>query len=435
MNKMKRLILATTYFVGIAGLASAQTSSGPLSGISKTLNNVGFYPNATFVQLGIASPDQGQETGASEFVSILDMGADLDLGKMIGLKGTSVHFQEMVIPKITNLNYGNQVGDVIGGNPGPYIPWAAHLQRFTLEQKFLNDKAFIEGGRSNAGDYFALATCDQQFACISSTTMIQKNAGFAPPPYANWSARAGYNFTPALRVQGGFWKYDPAFPFSNGWESYHYGVPSGNVYLADISYRTDPHKALYPSAYEAMFYRNTLSQSDPLTGQVTNGNSGIFLSAKQTFWRKNQNPLSTSLSAFVADVTEFNGKTGDGLRDNLDAGLTVQGMFPSRPFDSYGLKFTWVRLTSDEQAYLQKAQLSSTGSPYTVGPNEYGFGTDATFVLTPSLIFQPYATYILNSNAWASPTSTHRPHDGFNVGFTFVALIGQMAGLGHYNYP
>lgn len=433
---MKKLLLTTMCFTGIASLAFAQTPSGPLSGVSKTLNDAGFYPNLTFVQIGTASPNQGQQTGESEFVSILNMGADFDLGPLTGLKGTSIHFQEMIVPEDSNLYFGNKVGDVIAGNPGPFIPWVAHLQRFTLEQKFFNGKVFAEGGRSNAGDYFALPVCGQQYACLSSTTMIQQNAGFAPPPYANWSARAGYNFTNALRVQGAFYKYDPAFPFSNGWQSYHYGVPSSNVYLADVSYRTDPHTSLYPKAYEAMFYRNTEPQFDPLTKNRTDGNSGLFMSANQTFWRKAPSPLATSLSAFVANVTEFNGQTSNGLRDTLDAGVSVNGLFASRPFDSYGLKFTWVRLTNDEQAFLKNSQLAATGSAYTVGQNEYGFGTQGTFVLTPSLILQPYATYILNSNAWGNAQSTHRPHDGFNLGFTFVALIGQMAGLGQYNnYP
>lgn len=431
---MGKIILVTTCFVSISGAAMAQTSGGTLSNLPQEINDLGFYPNATFVQMGISSPDQGQEKGRSEFVSLLDLGADLDLNQMFGLKGSSIHFQEIIVPKITNLKYGGEVGDVIGGNPGPYIPWAAHLQRFTLEQKFFDNKAFIEGGRSNAGDYFALANCDQQFACISSTTMIQQNAGFAPTPYSNWSARAGYYFTPALRVQGGFFKYDPAFPFSNGWQAYHNGVPAGNVYLADVSYRTDPHKSLYPSAYEAMFYRNTLTQHDPLTGAASDGDEGIFTSAKQTFWRASNKPLATSLSVFAANVMEFNDKTSNGMKETLDAGLTVNGLLASRPFDSYGVKFTWVRLTSDEQTYLQKAQLEATGSPYTVGPNEYGFTIDGTFVLTRNLIFQPYATYILNSNAWNSPTSTHRPHDGFNVGFTFVALIGPMLGFKNYDY-
>lgn len=431
---MKKILISTTFFVSLGGFALAQSSSGALSNVPVTLNDAGFYPNATFVQFGMSSPDQGQEKGRSLFVSLLDMGADLDLDKMFGLKGTSIHFQEMVIPKITNLNYGRQNGDLIGGNPGPYIPWAAHLQRFTLMQKFLDGKAFIEGGRSNAGDYFALPACDQQFACITSTTMIQQNAGFAPPPYANWSARAGYNITPALRVQGGFFKYDPAFPFSNGWQAYHNGVPAGNVYLADVSYRTDPHKSLYPSAYEAMFYRNTLTQIDPLTHQKSDGNEGVFMSAKQTFWRKNNNPLSTSLSAFVANVTEFNNKTENGLKDTLDTGLTVNGLFASRPFDSYGVKFTWVQLTSHEQTYLENEQRAVTGSPYGVGPNEYGFGVDGNFILTRNIIFQPYATYILHSNAWGNPYATHKPHDGFNLGFTFVALIGPMLGFQNYNY-
>jgi len=432
---MKKLLLATSCFAGLAAAAFAQPVTGPLASIGQAANSVGLYPNLVFVQLATANPDMGQQTGNSEFVSIINMGADADLQKMLGLNGSSIHFQEFLVPEDSDLAYGGQAGDVIAGNPGPFIPWIAHLQRFTLEQTFLNGSLFVEGGKSNAGDYFAQAACDQPFGCLSTTTMIQQNAGFAPPPYANWSARGGYHFSPALTAQIGTWNYDVAFPFSNGWTPSHLGAPSGHVYLADLSYKTDPHAALYPSAYEAMFYRNTLTQHDPLTGKATDGDEGIYLSGKQTFWRASPSPLSTSLSAFATDVTELNANTGNGLKNTVDAGLSVQGLFPSRPFDTYGVKATWVQLTSDEQKFLQNTQTAINGS-YAPGAGEYGVGVDATFVISPSLIFQPFATYVIDDNAWGNPTSTHKPQDGVNVGGTFVVVLGQMLGLGtRYNYP
>lgn len=429
---MKLLTVFAAVGMTAVSAARAQPVTGPLVNIANEVESVGVYPNLTYVQVASAVPSAGLHPGKSIFVTIFNMGADLELEKMIGLPGASVHFQEFIVPENSNLSWGSEVGDVIVGNPGPFIPWVAHLQKFTFEQKMFHNHIFLEGGKANAGDYFALATCDLQFGCISSTTIVQNSAGFAPPPYANWSARLGINVTHHWLIQGGFWKYNPMYPFSNGWETSNHGVKEGNVLIADLSYVTDPRKDLYASSCEVMYYHNDLA-INPATGGSSGNNHGVFVGAKKTFWRAAASPTATSLTASFGGVTELNPHAAMGVRSSLDVGLSVSGLFKARPFDTYGLRFTWARLTDEYQDRLKLAYVSSSGKSYMVGPDEFGFTADATFVLTPQLIFQPYVSYIKNANSWFAPGSPRMPQDGINIGGTFVIQLSQLLGFAPYH--
>ena len=216
-----------------------KSKDGPLANQGQWLVDHGITPHLTFTQLYFANPGVGVETDQSESVSIFTVGASLDLEKMIGLSGGTIHYEHLFAPWIHNLNYGMQASSTIVGTLGPYIPKTSHLTLFTYEQKLLDDKLTLEAGKSNAGNYFALPMCNSPTLCVSAT--LQNIVGINPPPYANWSARMAYDLSPKLRVQTGWWRSDAAFPFTNGWESNSgdIGGQMSNVYLANMSYRTD----------------------------------------------------------------------------------------------------------------------------------------------------------------------------------------------------
>lgn len=407
---------------------------GLFAPLGKSLREKGIALDLNMVNLFVSNPSMGQKTGQHENVTIFDAGVDADLEKLIGLEGSTVRFHYLYVPWVyNNGTFGAYGGDSLIGHSGPYIPEEWHLRQFVWEQKLFENKLETSFGIDQAGNYFGKALCNQPFLCQLGS--LQDGAGLNPPPYSNWSARAAYHATPELTAQFGFWRSNTAFPFTNGWEGWKGTVtlpngvvleePNNNLYLGNLVYQTDPKSDPYPKYYELMFYHNDGVQTNPLTGDTHTGTNGLYVGGRQAVWRAGDDPGATSLSLYGSLYTSFDQDNSYGLQNEVNAGLTLQGPFASRPFDSYSLKFIWNQLTPDAQSYLKA---SNTGT-YTTGRNEFSVGIDANFVLAGNVIFQPWVNYVWNPNTLKNPTYSGDPKSGIAAGFTVVVLLGKSLGL------
>lgn len=411
------------------------------------LNAHGVNPHLTFTQLYFANPDVGVDTNKSESVSIFTVGAALDLEKLIGLKGGTIHYEHLFAPWIHNLNYGGQSNSTLVGTLGPYIPKTSHLTLFTYEQKLLDNKLTLEAGKSNAGNYFALPMCNSPIMCVSA--MLQNVVGMNPPPYANWSARMAYDLSPKLRVQTGWWRSNDAFPRTNGWEA-NAGDSGGqvsNVYLANMSYRTDFSMEKYPFSYEIMGFYNDATQTNPYYTvnedskvfnrlspvKTSSGVSGAYIGAKKTIWRADSGTTDSlnpkSISVYASMTQAFNDENTKGINHQGNAGVIFNHMFESRPFDSYAINFLWANLTDAEQKLLTDAHLASGGTGYDVGQTETAVSADANFILRKGIILSPFVMYSWNSNSMINPYSANNPESGFSFGATLHFQLDQILGL------
>lgn len=407
----------------------------------------GITPHLTFTELYFANPEVGVQTGESEAVSIFTVGADFNLEKLIGLSGGTIHYEHLFAPWIHNGDYGTQSSSTIVGTLGPYIPKKSHLTLFTYEQKLLNDQLTLEAGKSNAGNYFALPMCNSPTMCVSAS--LQNIVGINPPPYANWSARMSYDLSPKLRVQTGWWRSDAAFPFTDGWET-NSGEIDGqmsNVYLANVSYKSDFRMEKYPLSYEVMGFYNDGTQTNPnstVNGtskvfdtesavKTTSGVSGVYLGAKKTIWREDHgttdNPVPKAISLYASMTQAFNDENSKGIQNQGNAGIIVNHLFESRPFDSFGLNFLWAHLTDAEQQFLEDAHLAAGGTGYTVGQTETAVSADANFILSKGVIFSPFIMYSWNSNSMLNPYSAVNPESGFSFGATLHLQLDRILGL------
>lgn len=403
---------------------------GVLSGVGTTLNNWGFTPVFNLVQMYLDNPSVGQQTGNHEALTFISVGGDFDLQKIAGFNGATIHFQQLFVPFTTNLGWGKQVGDVLAGQPGPYVPKVSHLTVFTWEQKAFNDRLDVEVGKSNPGLYFAAPVCNQGFGCQSA--ILQDNAGMNPPIYSNWGGRVRYNLTPALSVQAGVWRSNPAFPFTNGWE-WTDSVPDSNTWLANIVYRTTYQSDPYPKSYELMFYHNTATQTDPFTLATHNGTSGMYVGGRQVVYRPDGGKSGvsdpTAFSVFGSLTTSFDAHASTGLAMTGIAGVMVEAPFRSRPHDSYGLSFNWATLTPNEQNFLKQQNLAAGGTGYTVGRTQFGLKLDANIAVTRSIVLSPYVMRTWNTNTWGNPAFAGTPKNGYVAGVLASVFFDKMLGL------
>ncbi|TKC86862.1 porin [Trinickia terrae] len=422
--------LGVSHIGNVAPEPAESPRQGPLSGLGQKLNDWGFTPVINAVQMYLANPSVGQETGNHEALTFFSVGGDFDLQKIAGFNGATIHFQQLFVPFTTNLAWGKQAGDILAGQPGPYVPKVSHLTLFTWEQKAFGDRLDVEAGKSNPGLYFAAPVCNQGFGCQSA--ILQDNAGLNPPIYSNWGARVRYSFTPALSVQAGVWRSNPAFPFTNGWE-WTDSVPDSNSWLANVVYRTTYQTDPYPKSYELMLYHNTATQTDPSTSQTHNGTSGVYVGGRQVVYRPdgglNGVPDPTALSVFGSVTGSLDAHSSTGLEMTGNAGLILEAPFRSRPHDSYSVKFSWATVTPSEQRFLQQQNLAAGGSGYTVGRTEYALGLDANFAITRSIIASPFVMRTWRTDAWGNPSTAITPKNGFAAGILVSFFVDKMLGL------
>lgn len=232
-----------------------------------------------------------------------------------------------------------------------------------------------------------------------------------PPPYANWSARVAYHFSPEWSAQLGFWRSNAAFPFTDGLEGWKGSVtlpggvvldkPNNNLFLGNLVYQTGPKTDPYPKYCEAVLYHNDGTQTNPLTGEMHKGTNGLYVGGRQKIWRESDNPMATSVSLYGSLFSSFDSSNSHGLQNGFNAGITLHGPFASRPLDSYSLKFAYNRLTSDAAAYLA----------------------------ADNIILQLWVNYVWKPKTPENPTAYGNPRNGMAVGFTVVVLAGKALDL------
>jgi porin len=417
----------------------------PFPGLASSLDRKGITPILNVVQFWLGDPHMGQEPGHWTEQTLLTSGADLDMQKIAGYKGASIHFTEMFVPTTHNTaGYGNQVGDAILGQAGPFIPFFPHLTRFTWEEKAFNSRLDLETGKGNTGAWYVLPVCLVPFGCASALAQYDGGFGQEPPPYGNWLARAAYSFSPAMTVQVSEYRSTANFPWTNGWElqktTIHGGRPDSNVYLADFSYRTDYQTDKYPKNYEFAFAHNTaLQEKEQSTGggvtlpvaDFHHGTNIMYAAGRQVVYRLDgAAPTSTpkALSLYGQLTQSFDMKNVSGLETDVKTGVLAEGLFKSRPHDGYSLKFTWVRVTNDLQEYMNTANLAAGGAGYHNPRNEFGLGPEASFPFK-GLIFMPFGQRVWNPNTMMNPSFGGTVKAGWGYGVMMIWRLDGVLGL------
>jgi porin len=443
-------IVGATSVISLSAQSETSSSNGPLASFGESLHSEGINPTLNQYGMYLANPTMGIDKGNHEWVNIFDMGLTADLNTMFSLKGAKVNFHEWYVPTPDGNGdiFGSETGDYIIGNAAaPYIPKHWHLNQLTWEQALLDNQMVVEFGKENAGNHFATPLCNQGYLCQG---VMGAGAGMNPAPYANWGARMAVNVTPEMTTQIGYWKDNNFYPFTDGMEGWDGSViaPFGeiangnsNLYMVNSVYKTDPQVELYPAHYELMLFYNDAKNSVPefnsngsFTGTVLDGKaySGLYIGGRKTVWRESNQAMATSLSVYSSLYSNFNDENAFGIDKEINAGVTLSGLFESRPFDSYSMKFIWSQLTSTQQTVLEN-KAAQTGVDYSVGRNEFAAGLDANFIMAGgNVIISPWVLHVWNTNSYQLYTnaqSVASSNDGWAIGLNYVFLFGRALGL------
>ncbi|WP_049623048.1 carbohydrate porin [Frateuria defendens] len=394
-----RTLLATAILTGLSPLAAAADWAG------------GITPKISYTGEGASLLDGGKDKG-SAYSGQLFLGADADFDKLFGWSGASMHLgissrhgQNLAAKNIGN---STSVQEIYGGQ-------GERLANLTLEQKFLDGRIDIEGGRTVANIHFLgsdLCAYFQDNSACGNPTFVFRTSNFTWWPVSSWGAHAKFWFTPTVYLHVGAYEDNNAQQADGehglNWHKDHLGY----IMPYAIGYKTTADTARLPAMYEIGGWKDNTTYADPLKdahGQpallsgekyaTLQGRSGVYFRFEQQVTR----PDPGSTRGLILFGSAFKGTSGQLIEDHyFSFGLVQKGTFDSRPDDNIAFVVTQQHYSGNALKNLRiaRALAGGTGTPpssMTMMELSYGIQVTRNFRLAPNL------HYIIHPDQFAEP--------------------------------
>ncbi len=364
-------------------------------------------------------------------------GADLDLEKLFGLPGATLH--------VTGVSYyGNSVSQRHIGNgvkvQGYWYPQQqTQLAQLTWEQNLDDGRWQITAGRINTTWQFARTRYGCRFVSASDCPfqLTQADGGFVGFPYVNWGGKV--RFKPASTyVSLGAFEINPQRKNNRGLD---WSTADSTGYVGNLEVGYEPAPALDKAAprYIAGIWYNSADYNDlrynrsgGLRGLVDGaprtyegGRWGAYVMGERIVYRPEEPTGKRMLVLFGNVAAPMDSRQVYDLQ--VSAGLYYAGPFASRPGDGFGAIAHYYRFSADQAGYMNDS-LRRRGAAPAISRNEtmlevnysYRIGKHP-FYLVPNL------QYIVNPDILGQPTAPRAPDNAFVVGLRVMINAG---GLG-----
>jgi porin len=426
-------------WLAATSVASAQSTTPPpsapyLPDILGTLESYGINIRGTVINETAGNPTGGIKQGTTN-VGQVQLGADFDLDRMLGIAGASIHVTEYhdygSSLSLNDLGNGVRVQEIY---KNPYNIF--HFGLFTYEQKLLDDRIDIAVGRTATSAYFGHLDLACRF--MSGTNcgipaLINSEAGFSLLPSATWGGKVSYQITPNLYAMIGAFEVNASVQDTNGFDwsiSKATGVTVPVEFGYGTTFKTDAYPfdiklgGYYSDGGHADPYYNTLGRPLALSGGTAENiqdRSGAYLQGDKTVWRgKDPAQNVTLLAGYVKpfDNTEV-------YTDQAFAGAVWSGPIASRPNDSIGFIANYFRVSDEEVAFLdeERAKLGGVGIN---NENEFTFELNYSYVMAPGTLLMPDLQYVIHPDNSALPSSKNLPADAWVIGLKAQVSFGAM---------
>ena len=416
---------------------------GRFPGFGEILLNEGIDLHGAAFDRFLANPSTGVITGRAENLLAIAPNLDIDLGKLVGIPGGTVHASALILAlRADQPNYANYAGgNLVGEQATPGLPGkAVELSELTYEQRVLNGKFSIEAGQTSPYRYFFFPNSLDPLTHYSSVGTV--DADYADLPFPVWGGRATYKLTSQWYLQTGAFEDNfrgaTTYPGAFG-DRYASGVQI----LGEIGYRTEFFDAA-PRNFELGFEWNTRTgysnvKGLPFTANAFDtaadypGGGIIYAQGLQTLWhgapRKGGSPPSINIYGSI-DVAVDKPQPID-----LDAmaGFNFTGFIPGRPFDATGIQVKYLRLSQIEANFETRNHDIFAGSGSSQPRDGFQFELIQNIQMTNSISIRPLAEYILTPDNTGNSTLGRRPSSGFQLGLFTVLELGPF--LGTSNKP
>jgi porin len=398
------------------------TMTGDWGGARTHLQELGIDFHGGFTTESAYNPIGGKFPAAA-YTQQLDLGADFDLDRLVGIPGGKV------VTTLTDRAGSSLSADALNENRyavqevygGGQI---ARLVEMHYQQELLDDHLLVDVGWEPMGMYFASpAWCPYfQSLAICGTVSINANGDWQDWPFGQWGARVKLQPNPEYYVMAGAYQVNPAnttkgfdlsfsgtgviVPFEFGWLPGQGGGMPGEYKFGGY-FDSSPTE-------DVIFVLNGLSfgaTRGPLPQNT--GRWGLYTQATQMVYREapgSKRGLSLFSMATLADPET------SLVRDSFTAGAIYQGTFPNRDADFVSVMFAYARYNSrvtqlppDIASFIPTAV---SGQTY-----ESALEVDYGIAVTPWMQVRPNLQYIIR------PGGTGQVQNALVVGlFTHITF-------------
>jgi porin len=419
---------------------------GPLSAWGQKLDGYGIRLTSLAFDSFENNISTGENTGRSANDVTIFLGTELDLGKLVGLDGGTVHVQGgLFLGRVRNGTNNNWLADsssVLAGLPFINRDRAEYLTALSYEQKLFADRLDLEIGRINAKRAFDLPNPGNQLS--TDDPVFAMDGGTSPAPYAHWGARAAYALSPRWFTGAGVYA-------ANTTENQTFGTDwrldqaTGALLVANGGYETDFSQADFPSRYELVPFYNTSRVKDPLTSALDRpvvafphdpaamhgGAYGVAARLQQTIWRATGPSANPALPQHVDLFGSLSYTPNPYVvaANNQEVGIALFGLTPSRPLDVLTAKVDHLGLNRRAIEFEREARVSVGGADVSTGLDEYRLELNAHIALNRGVALEPVAEYIINPDTSSAPFSAKVPKDGFVLAAMLILYPNTLLGL------
>lgn len=329
----RALLLAAVALAPAAAQADDATLTGDWGGARTRYLDAGVNVRGDYVSETFANVSGGRARG-STYAQQLRLGADLDMARIAGWSGTTLHFtvNDRRGAGVSADYIGNRlpVQEVYGG---PYT----RLSEASIEQNLLAGRlnlrlGFFAMGNDLGGMILGCQLVNAAF-CAHPLSM-SGNSGWYNYPNARWGAAVRYRLRPGLLLRTGVYQDNPHLgDRDNAFRPFAAGT-AGMMLPLELEYApgSRPHDAALPGHYKlGVFYDTARAKRQGETGTV-DGRYGIYLLADQTILRQERGRGLAVFGQFTA-----NPKASAQITRWYAAGLVKTGTFAGRDADTLAL--------------------------------------------------------------------------------------------------
>ncbi|WP_434106055.1 carbohydrate porin [Paraburkholderia caffeinilytica] len=412
---------------------AARPTDRDLLPFAASLHGLGIDTHALFLDFFMANPTTGVNTGRSGNSGMLILGADFDLGKLAGLHGGLLHVEESFFIFKHNVgttsSFNGDVGSYMGAQLPNNLP-SNYLSLLSYEQRFIDGRLQIEGGRMNPSRYFALQNCENAATCMDP--IAQFTAHINPPAFATWGGRVRYAVTDTQFAQLGVFENNFSATTTNGFD-WKLNNATGTLLMGEYGSKSSFAQQRLPLTYEFIGFYNTAVQSKPalVTTSTRRGTGGAMLRWQKFVWRADGEASPDPAPRSIALFGTLSG-TPDPMqpyRAYAELGTTLFSPFKNRPYDRISAKVSYVRVGRDELDFQHEGRLLAGGPDAYTSPNQFRLEIDGHFAVAKGTAVEPFVQYVIHPDTFNNPVSASVPHRGVVVGLTLIVSLGDLLGI------
>jgi porin len=372
--------------------------TGDWGGVRTDLKDDGVTIFGNYVSMFNANVNGGIKRTNTNAQQVL-LGTILDLGKIAGIEGGTLHFAttERMGNSVSTSGVGNQFLEQTYYGGGATL----RLMELSYGQTFDDKKLYAQIGFSFEGEYFAFTPGFLLFPsqALDAHPPVYDNSGWSDAPLSHWGGLVKYNETSDLYTEVGLWEVNPTYATANHGYDINFRGATGVIIPAEIGLTQHWFGDALPGSIKiGGYYDSSTVSSASGNGQSYSGRYGGYLLASQTIYRDPANSTRTLTAYF-----QING--GDARTAKIPAfyalGLIKDGTFPGRPKDLFGIG-AYAAIVNPRAISYREAELADEDIQNgALQLGEYGINISYAFNVTPWLNFSPNFQYIINPGAFS----------------------------------